>query len=138
MLQKEFTDAIRDLRDFSEAITQQVIDHLTPSQFSLNRQKSSHSTILLQLKLCGNRMSRAAALLGKGDHAQFESEFLKWRAELTSAPFPIHKKEFVCEAHDGPVQKIHAAQEAWNKYLDAVTRDCMGGVLKIPLNHKKQ
>ena len=136
MLQKEFTDAIRELREFSEAITQQVVDHLSPSQFTQSHQKTSHSTILLQLKLCGNRMCRAADLLDKSDHAQLEAEFLKWKAELTSAPFPIQRRECVCQPHDAPVQRIHAAQEVWNKHLDLVTRECIGGSIKIPLNHK--
>lgn len=137
MLQKEFTEAIRELREFSEEITQQVVDHLTANPFSGQRQRTSHSTILAKLKMCGNRMCRAANLLNKTDHALLEKEFMKWRQDLTSAPFPVQKKEFICEPHDTLVQKVHAAHEAWNNYLDSAARDCMNGSLEVPLKQKK-
>ncbi len=135
MLQKEFLNAIDELRKRSEDVASQVVINLT--SFSQKSHKNSQTAIMLCLKSCAGTMTRAKSLLRDDEAAKFETAFLSWKAELTGAPFPIQKKEFVCQNHDFPVKNVHTAQAALSKYLDDVSRECLCGKLVIPAEHKK-
>jgi hypothetical protein len=137
-LQAEFVAAVGALRDRSETVTKQVMEHLMAESFTIKKQERSHWEILSKLKMCGTDMNRAALHLAQPNRDQLETEFLKWKSELTGAPFPVLKREYACTPHDGNVGRVNGAHEKWHDYLNGLAHSCIDGSLKIPLKPKQR